>query len=84
MALPKKVKGRAHGPGLTERRAVLQAQGFEAGFLDQPRPPGVGADDLIDASVNALIAGRIASGDAQSFPPEPPRDARGLRIAIWA
>jgi len=84
MALPKKLKGRAHGPGLAERKALLRSCGFEAGFLDQPRPSGVGPDDLIDASVNALIAERIASGQAQSFPPDPPRDAKGLRIAIWA
>jgi len=84
MTLPKKLKGRAHGPGLAERGRLLQAHGFEADFLDQARPPGVGADDLIDASVNALIAERIASGKAQPFPPEPPRDAKGLRIAIWA
>lgn len=84
MALPKKLKGRAHGPGLAERKALLVAQGFEADFLDQKRPSGVGADDLIDASVNALIAERIALGQAQSFPPDPPRDAKGLRIAIWA
>ena len=84
MILPKKVKGRAHGPGLAERRALLQSHGFEPEFLDQKRPSGVGADDLIDASVNALIAEQIASGQAQSFPPDPPRDAKGLRIAIWA
>ncbi len=84
MALPKKLKGGAHGPGLAERRTLLEAHGFEPAFFDKKRPTGVGADDLIDASVNALIAERIATGEAQSFPPDPPRDPKGLRIAIWA
>ena len=84
MALPKKVKSAAHAPGLAERRALLCGLGFRESFFDIERPKGVGADDLIDAAVNALIAERIARGEAESFPADPPRDAKGLRVAIWA
>jgi predicted RNase H-like nuclease len=84
MALPKKIKGRANEPGLAERRVLLEAHGFEEAFFEQKRATGVGADDLIDASVNALIAIRILNGQARSLPTEPARDDRGLRVAIWA
>lgn len=84
MALPKKVKSEAHGPGLDERAALLAACGVAPAFLDQKRPSGVGRDDLVDATVNAIIAERIAAGTACPFPEVPERDARGLRMAIWA
>lgn len=84
MALPKKVKSRASPSGLAERQVLLEANGFEGEFFSQARPPGVAADDLIDASVNALIALRIQQGLAEPFPDPPARDAKGLRIAIWA
>lgn len=83
MALPKKVKGRANPAGQEERRALLVRHGFDPSFLGSP-PRGAGMDDLLDAAANALVARRIDAGLAQSFPPEPARDARGLRIAIWA
>lgn len=84
MALPKKVKSRPNEAGLDERRALLQRFGFESNFLRQKPPSGAGPDDLIDAAVNSLIAERISAGRAESFPADPPRDARELRIAIWA
>jgi predicted RNase H-like nuclease len=84
MALPKKVKSRASGPGMAERAALLAAHGFAAAFLDQPLPVGVGRDDLLDAACLSLTATRIARGEGLSFPPEPERDGRGLRMAIWA
>ncbi|MCX5494616.1 DUF429 domain-containing protein [Kaistia dalseonensis] len=83
LALPKKVKGRPDPAGLDERRAILVRHGFDAGFLARA-PRGAGADDLLDAAANALIARRIASGLAEPFPREPQRDGRGLRMAIWA
>jgi len=84
MALPKKVKSRESGPGMAERAALLAAHGFDRDFLDQPLPGGVGRDDLLDAAVLSLVAGRIARGEGQCFPPQPGRDGRGLRMAIWA
>ncbi|MBA5778982.1 DUF429 domain-containing protein [Stappia sp. F7233] len=84
MSLPKKVRSRANGPGLDERRDLLERHGFERAFLDQPPPRGAGRDDFIDACVNALIAERIMRGLARPFPEPPERDARGFRMAIWA
>ncbi|BCP55373.1 hypothetical protein K32_39900 [Kaistia sp. 32K] len=83
MSLPKKVKSRPNPDGLDQRRALLVRSGYAPGDLARP-PRGAGADDLLDAAVNALIARRILAGKAESFPAEPGRDARGLRIAIWA
>ncbi len=82
-ALPKKVKSSPHAPGLALRRAILVRHGFPEAMLARP-PKGAGADDLLDAAVNALIARRLLAGQAQSFPDPPGRDAHGLPIAIWA
>ncbi|MBD8892051.1 DUF429 domain-containing protein [Roseibium litorale] len=84
MSLPKKVKSRASGPGLDQRRDLLMSHGFTAAFLDQPLPKGCGRDDLIDASANALIALRLSKGQAEPFPKDYQRDGKGLRMAIWA
>ncbi|PLX38331.1 MAG: DUF429 domain-containing protein [Hyphomicrobiales bacterium] len=84
MSLPKKVKSRPNPAGLDQRRELLVRFGYEMGFLGQKPPCGAGPDDLIDACVNAVIAERILSQKAEPFPPEPARDARGLRVAIWA
>jgi predicted RNase H-like nuclease len=40
-------------------------------------------EDYADALVCAWTAARIAAGKAVSMPEEPPRDANGLRMAIW-
>ncbi|KPL53726.1 hypothetical protein ABB55_17150 [Prosthecomicrobium hirschii] len=84
MRLPKKVKNRAAEPGLAERIDLLVRHGYPRAFLEQALPRGVGRDDLIDAAVNALIAVRIAAGEARPFPDPPERDGRGLTVAIWA
>ena len=64
--------------------ALLCRHGYDEAFLRQRPPSGAGRDDLIDACVNAVIAQRIADGDAMPFPPAFERDAKGLRMAIWA
>ncbi|WP_186394273.1 DUF429 domain-containing protein [Stappia sp. TSB10GB4] len=84
MSLPKKVKSAASMPGIEERIALLGRYGYDEAFLRQRPPSGAGRDDLIDACVNAVIAERIAQGLATPFPRAPERDARGLRMAIWA
>ncbi|WP_321500833.1 DUF429 domain-containing protein [Breoghania sp.] len=84
MSLAKKVRNKGSMPGIEQRRALLEGFGYAPAFWEQKRPRGVGADDLVDAAVNAVIAGRIFRGEAQSFPGEPARDAKGLRMAIWA
>ena len=83
MSLPKKVKSRPNPAGLDERRALLTRHGFDAGILARP-PSGAGPDDLIDASVLALVARRIRARQAVSFPDPPGRDGHGLQMAIWA
>jgi predicted RNase H-like nuclease len=79
----KKVKSAVHGPGLAVRRQILMAQGFPAAFLEAV-PRGAGADDLLDAAANALIARRLSAGIARPFPDPPLSDAFGLTVAIWA
>ena len=39
-------------------------------------------DDLVDAGVNLLMAGRHAAGLTQPFPSGPVRDRHGILIAI--
>ncbi|WP_371347847.1 DUF429 domain-containing protein [Ancylobacter sp. IITR112] len=84
--LPKKVKGVAAAPGLELRRRLLEKEGFPAVLVSpfKARELHVGEDDLIDACAAAWTAGRIARGDAISFPSPPERDAHGLPVAIWA
>ncbi len=84
--LPKKVKGIAAAPGLELRRRLLEAAGFAPEVLSplKARELRVGEDDLIDACAAAWTAGRIARGQAMSFPSPPERDSEGLPIAIWA
>jgi len=84
MALPKKIKSRPNPEGLGERRSLLVRCGLPGAVLDQKPPKGAGADDLLDAAVNALIAERILNGQAVPFPQTYQRDAKGLRAAIWA
>jgi predicted RNase H-like nuclease len=84
MRLPKKIKSRASPDGLEERRQLLRRFGFNRDFLTQKPPHGAGADDLIDASVCAIIAARLATGEARPMPDPPDRDIRGLAVAIWS
>lgn len=84
MRLPKKVKGMVHAGGMAERKALLRDHGYERGFLDQTPPRGAAADDFLDAAAMMLIAGRIARGEAKSFPDPPLADRFGIPVAIWA
>lgn len=84
MTMPKKIKGAINPAGMAERRALLASRGFDAAFLESDPPRGAAADDLLDACVCAIVAGRIARGEARCFPSTPPIDSRGLQIAIWA
>ncbi len=75
----KKPEGRAR------RLALLRAAGFEGveAAVAEHRGRGVGADDVVDAFACCWSAARIAAGVAERVPPEPPTDARGLRMEIW-
>ena len=84
MATPKKIRGGVNPVGLAERWALLARHGLATGFLTVPPPPGVGADDVVDAAACWLVARRIARAEAVSFPDPPGRDRYGLPIAIRA
>ena len=81
---PKKVKSRPYEPGLALRRGLLIAAGLPADTVNTAPPKGAAPDDLLDALACAAIARRLHAGTAQPFPNPPPRDALGLRMAIWA
>ncbi|MCF3933800.1 DUF429 domain-containing protein [Acuticoccus sp. M5D2P5] len=83
MPTAKRVKGVPAAEGLAERIALLVRHGYDAAFFEC-RPRGVPLIDLVDAAAIALIARRCAAGEARPFPDPPGRDARGLRVAIWA
>jgi predicted RNase H-like nuclease len=86
LPLPKKVRGRAHEPGLALRKTLLSNRGFPMDMLPPSsyRAVDVGADDLLDACACAWSARRIALGQSLRLPENPPRDARGLRMEINA
>ncbi|OAB60452.1 hypothetical protein AY599_28705 [Leptolyngbya valderiana BDU 20041] len=73
--------------GRAERLALLRAHGLPETLFD-PHPfarKACAPDDLVDAGLCALAARRIAAGANLQLPAgEPPRDARGLRMAIFA
>jgi predicted RNase H-like nuclease len=81
---PKKVKSRPYQPGLTLRRSLLIAAGFQAEAVNALPPQGAAVDDLLDALACAAIARRLAKGLAMPYPDPPPCDAYGLPMAIWA
>jgi predicted RNase H-like nuclease len=81
---PKKVKGKCYALGLELRRALLVSAGLPRAVCANAPPRGAGPDDLLDALACAVVARRIHAGIARPFPPEPPRDAFGLPMAIWA
>jgi predicted RNase H-like nuclease len=84
LAEPKKVKNRSYPPGLALRRNLLIAGGLPEGAVNATPPKGAGPDDLLDALACAAVARQLHRGKAQPFPDPPPRDAFGLRMAIWA
>ncbi len=56
--------------------------GIEALMSRFPRRDA-GSDDVLDAAACALAARDMLSGRATRLPPEPPLDARSLRMEIW-
>ena len=72
--------------GRAERLVLLKAQGLPESVFE-PHPYKVSQcapDDLVDAGLCALSAVRIAEGRALTLPEDPPRDGKGLRMAIQA
>jgi predicted RNase H-like nuclease len=75
--------GKRSAAGLAARRQAL----LEAGIVaptDLADARGVAADDVLDATVVAWSARRIAAGRARSFPDPPERLPDGRLDAIWA
>ncbi|MDP2119419.1 MAG: DUF429 domain-containing protein [Hoeflea sp.] len=82
MATPKKIRGLVNPAGVAERTALLVRHGMDPEILAQGPPRGAAMDDLLDAAVNLVIAGRHASGLTTPFPANPARDRHGILIAI--
>lgn len=84
MSLPKKIRGVVNPAGMDERKALLCRHGYDRAFLDARPPGGAKPDDFLDAACMMLVAGRIARGEAVSYPDPPGRDAHGIPVAIHA
>ncbi len=72
--------------GRAERFILLEPH-FGNGLQDilaRRRELASGVDDVLDAFACLWTAGRIAGGRALTLPPDPPRDAYGLRMEIVA
>jgi threonine dehydratase len=81
---PKKVKGKVWPDGMALRQGLLARHGIGEATLHARPPRGAAADDQLDALACLVTARAIASGQAQSFPSPPERDAHNIPIAIWA
>jgi predicted RNase H-like nuclease len=70
--------------GTAQRLDLLRAAGFDPETLaaDLAGQRGWAGDDLLDACILALTAGRIAEGRHATLPHPADRDGRGLRMAI--
>ena len=77
-------KGPARAEGLSARRALLIAAGLPEAMVGSVPPPGVGADDHLDAMAALVTARDIAAGRAEPLPNAIERDSYGLPIVIWA
>jgi predicted RNase H-like nuclease len=72
-------------------RALSRAQGESLGEISRRitdalrdyRRVQVVPDDILDASILAWTALRIANGQASRLPLDPPLDRKGLRMEIW-
>lgn len=69
--------------GRAERAACIR-RSFPGVRPDACVPPGARLDDVLDAFAALWVARRIEAGAARPLPPRPPRDGRGLRMAIWS
>ncbi len=70
--------------GRAERLRLLRRAGIKvSNALMNARPKGCATDDLLDAVVLTRTAERHLRGEAICLPEKPPRDARGLQMAIW-
>ena len=82
LATPKKVRGQVNPQGMAERRALLAAAGFDAGFLASAPLRPAKADDFLDACAMLVTARHVAAGTALCFPDPPARDRFGIPVTI--
>jgi predicted RNase H-like nuclease len=75
--------GKRTWAGYVERRSLLDAAGIVVPADIGPAGLRAAVDDVLDATVAAWSAKRIASGNARSLPNPPERDAKGQPVAIW-
>lgn len=76
--------GKKTAEGASERKHVLREHGLDEIFLERPHPKGSSRDDFLDAAAMLVVAGRIARGEARSFPDPPGLDEYGIPVAIQA
>ena len=77
-----RLPGKKTPDGLMQRRALLAAHGLAIPELVGEASAKGAADDILDAVACAWTAGRIASGEARTFP-DPPQRIDGREVAIW-
>lgn len=83
MRLPKKVRNATSPAGMAERLTLLADCGLDADFVLGRPPHGAAADDFLDACALLFVAGRLARGEAISWPDPPETDSHGIPVAIW-
>jgi predicted RNase H-like nuclease len=70
--------------GAVERREALARAGIDVGRLSSASTGPAAVDDVLDAAAVAWTAGRIALGQARSYPDPPERLPTGKLMAIRA
>jgi predicted RNase H-like nuclease len=63
-------------------RVELLSHVFTDDFTAVETPSRADRDDVLDACAAAWTAWRFATGQAQRLPPDPPTDAKDLRMEI--
>ena len=69
--------------GRDERLTMLSAIFDEVERLARRRQRHLKVDDVLDATMAAVVAARRHLDRARRLPDDPPRDSRGLRMEIW-
>ena len=82
MTTPKKIRGAVNPDGIAERVNLLACHGIDRSLFAEGPPRGAAMDDLVDARVNLVMAGRHARGLTSRFPALAKRDRYGIPIAI--
>jgi predicted RNase H-like nuclease len=70
--------------GMSERRQALESAGLTLDHIHGDAAVRAAVDDMLDATVAAWSARRIALGQALMIPDPAPAGPRGWPVAIWA